>query len=148
MKNKSIATLTLTVLGIFTVFAQDIDPKNVPEKLKQHFEQNYPQANDVEWEMDGQSYKVEFDHNKQEHEIWYTADGNTTKTELEITEAELPSAITSVIASNYDGYKVDSVEKTTVNGTSTYDVELEKGWNNEKDIVFDENGKVLSEMVD
>ena len=148
MKNKKIAALALTVLGVCTVFAQDIDPNNVPEKLKQNFEQNYPQANDVEWEMDGQSYKVEFDNNKQEHEIWYTADGNTTKTEVEITEADLPNAITSVITSKYAGYKVESVEKTTVNGSSTYDVELEKGWNDEKDVVFDENGKVLSEMID
>ncbi|MGB2759783.1 MAG: PepSY-like domain-containing protein, partial [Maribacter stanieri] len=71
-----------------------------------------------------------------------------TRAEHEITEADLPQAITSVIASNYAGYKVDSVEKTTVNGSTTYDVELEKGWNDEKDVVFNESGKVLSEMID
>ncbi|MGJ8715272.1 MAG: PepSY-like domain-containing protein [Maribacter stanieri] len=148
MKNKNLIAVALTVLGTFTVFAQDIDPNTVPANLRQSFEQHYPQASDVEWELDGQSYKVEFDNNRLEHEIWYATDGKATRAEHEITEADLPQAITSVIASNYAGYKVDSVEKTTVNGSTTYDVELEKGWNDEKDVVFNESGKVLSEMID
>ena len=148
MKNKSIATFALTMLGVCTVFAQDINPNSVPANLRQSFEQHYPQASDVEWELDGQSYKVEFDNNRLEHEIWYATDGKATRAEHEITEADLPQAITSVIASNYAGYKVESVEKTTVNGSTTYDVELEKGWNDEKDVVFNESGKVLSEMID
>ena len=148
MKNKNLATIALTVLGVCTVFAQDINPNSVPANLRQSFEQNYPQASDVEWELEGQSYKVEFDSNRLEHEIWYTTDGIATKAEHEITAADLPQAITAVIASNYAGYKVDSVEKTTMDGSTTYDVELEKGWNDEKDVVFNESGKVLSEMID
>lgn len=148
MKNKKLATVALTVLGAFTVFAQDINPNDVPVNLKQNFKQNYPQASDIEWEMNGQAYKVEFDANRQEHEIWYATDGNITKTEQEMTEADLPQTIKTVIADNYLGYKVDSVEKTIENGGTTYKVELEKGWNDEKEVVFDENGKVLSEIID
>ncbi|APQ17282.1 PepSY-like domain-containing protein [Maribacter hydrothermalis] len=148
MKNKKLATVALTVLGAFTVFAQDINPNDVPVNLKQNFKQNYPQASDIEWEMNGQAYKVEFDANRQEYEIWYATDGNITKTEQEMTEADLPQTIKTVIADNYLGYKVDSVEKTIENGDITYKVELEKGWNDEKEVVFDENGKVLSEIID
>ncbi|MDF4201392.1 PepSY-like domain-containing protein [Maribacter sp. SA7] len=148
MKNKSIVTLALSVLGVFTVFAQDINPNYVPTNLRESFELHYPKASNVEWELDGQSYKVEFDNNRLEHEIWYAMDGKATRAEHEITAADLPQAITSIIASNYAGYKVDSVEKTTVNGSTTYDVELDKGWNDEMDVVFNESGKVLSEMID
>ncbi|WP_036150734.1 PepSY-like domain-containing protein [Maribacter forsetii] len=148
MKNRNLITVAFTVLGAFTIFAQDINPNSVPVNLRQSFKQHYPQASDVEWELDGQSYKVEFDNNRLEHEIWYATDGKATRAEHEITSADLPQAITSVIARNYAGYKVDSIEKTTVNGSTTYDVELEKGWNDEKDVVFNESGKVLSEMID
>jgi len=49
MKNRNLITVAFTVLGAFTIFAQDIDPNNVPTNLKQSFEQHYPQASDVEW---------------------------------------------------------------------------------------------------
>jgi len=148
MKNRNIITAAFTLLGAFSIFAQDMNPDNVPSNLKQNFQKSFPQATDVEWEMDGQSYKVEFDMNRNEHEIWYATDGTTTRTEQELTEAELPQTIKTAISGSYAGYKVDSIEKTTVNGSSTYEVELEKGWNNEKDVVFNEDGKVLSEMID
>ena len=148
MKNRNIITAAFTLLGAFSIFAQDMNPDNVPSNLKQNFQKSFPQATDVEWEMDGQSYKVEFDMNRNEHEIWYATDGTTTRTEQELTEAELPQTIKTAISGSYAGYKVDSIEKTTVNGSSTYEVELEKGWNNEKDVVFNEGGKVLSEMID
>ena len=148
MKNRNIITAAFTLLGAFSIFAQDINPDNVPSNLKQNFQKSFPQATDVEWEMDGQSYKVEFDMNRNEHEIWYATDGTATRTEQELTEAELPQTIKTAISGSYAGYKVDSIEKTTVNGSSTYEVELEKGWNNEKDVVFNEDGKVLSEMID
>lgn len=148
MKNRNIITVAFTLLGAFSIFAQDMNPDNVPSNLKQNFQKSFPQATDVEWEMDGQSYKVEFDMNRNEHEIWYATDGTATRTEQELTEAELPQTIKTAISGNYAGYKVDSIEKTTVNGSSTYEVELEKGWNNEKDVIFNESGKVLSEMID
>ncbi|HDZ05482.1 hypothetical protein LCGC14_0071320 [marine sediment metagenome] len=148
MKNKNLIAVAFTALGAFTVFAQDINPNTVPANLRHNFEQSYPQASDVEWEMDGQAYKVEFDDNWLEHEIWYTTDGKTAKMEEEIREADLPQTIKTAISNNYVGFKVDSIEKTTQNGASYYEVELEKGWSEEKDVVFDESGKVLSERND
>ena len=35
MKNKNLIAVALTVLGTFTVFAQDIDPNTVPANLRQ-----------------------------------------------------------------------------------------------------------------
>ncbi|MDO1512847.1 PepSY-like domain-containing protein [Maribacter confluentis] len=148
MKNKHILTGALATLGIFIGSAQDIDTNTVPANLKDTFEQSYPTANDVEWEKEGTSYKVEFEINAQDHEIWYATDGTTTKTEQELTEADLPQAIRTAITNTYAGYKVDEVEKTTENGSTTYEVELKKGWINEKDVVFNADGTVLREKND
>ena len=136
------------LLGVATVSAQDMDPNDVPADLKTAFERSNPEATDVEWEMEGDSYKVEFEIDREDREIWYAADGKTAKTEREITEKDLPQTIKSVIADRYAGYKVDSIEMTEEGGSATYEVELEKGWDDEKQVVFDADGKVLSERND
>lgn len=146
MKNLKIAMIAL--LGTAAVSAQDMNPTDVPSDLKNTFEQAYPKATDVEWEMEGDTYKVEFEIDNEDQEIWYAADGKTNKMEKDLRENELPEAITSAISSNYAGYKIDSVEMTEQNGTTTYEVELEKGWDDEKKVVFDADGKVLSERND
>ncbi len=112
------------------------------------FKQAYPNATDVEWEMKGDSYKVEFEIDDKDQEIWYAADGKTNRMEKDLREDELPETIASAISSNYAEYKIDSIEMPEENGTATYEVELEKGWDEEIKVVFDADGKVLSERKD
>ncbi|WP_431134144.1 PepSY-like domain-containing protein [Psychroserpens mesophilus] len=140
-------TLKITALALFAtamVTAQDLDMHEVPTELSETFQNEYRNAMDVEWEKEGANYKVEFDVNDMEHEIWYTNDGTKVKSEMEITKADVPNAITKAIKHNYADYKIDSVEMTEMNGKKTYEVELEKGWFKDMDVVFDANGSVLS----
>ncbi len=146
MKNFKIVMIAL--LGTAGVSAQDLNSNDVPSDLRTTFEQAYPKATDVEWEMEGDNYKVEFEINREDHEIWYPADENTAKTEKEISENDLPQAVVSAISSTYAGYKIDSIEMTEENGSATYEVEMEKGWNDEKQVVFNAEGKVLNERED
>lgn len=144
-------TLKITAIAIFavaTMNAQDLRLDEVPSNLTANFQNTYKTATDVEWEMEGINYKVEFDMNRMEHEIWYNKDGDVVKTEMEISDTELPSAISTAIKDNYAGYKIDSVEMTEMNNIKTYEVELEKGWTKEMKVVFDEKGKVLSAIED
>lgn len=144
-------TLKITAIAIFAtamINAQDLKMNEVPANLMTNFQNTYKTATDVEWEMEGMHYKVEFDVNRMEHEIWYTKDGNIVKSEMEITEKDLPSAIASAIKSNYADYKIDSIEVTEMDNKKIYEVELEKGWTKEMKVVFDENGTVLSSVED
>jgi len=146
MKHFSLAMMAL--LGTAAVSAQDLNPADVPSDVTSSFEQAHPNATDVEWEMEGDSYKVEFEIDGKDQEIWYAADGQTNKMEKDLREDELPEAIVSAISSNFAGYKIDSIEMTEQNGTATYEVELEKGWDEEIKVIFDADGKVLSERKD
>lgn len=146
MKNLKIAALA--IFATATMSAQDLKTSDVPSNLTNNFQKSYANATGVEWEMDGDNYKVEFDVNKMEHEIWYSKDGTVVKTESEISESELPSAIKSVIKNKYADYKVDSIEMTESNGEKNYEVELEKGWTKEVKVVFDSTGKVMSSVED
>ena len=148
MKNKKLILGAFALLGIATVSAQDINPNDVPAELRTAFEQAQPNASDVEWEKEGENYKVEFDVNWQDHEIWYTSDASIVKTEKDIKKKELPDSVQSTISSKYSGYRVDSIEMTEENGSATYEVELEKGWDEEMKVVFDPKGKVLNEWSD
>ncbi|WP_373517904.1 PepSY-like domain-containing protein [Pricia sp.] len=120
----------------------------VPADMRTSFEQTYPNAEDVEWEMEGESYKVEFEIDREDHEIWYASDGNTAKMEKEISDSDLPQAIHSAISYTYEGYTIDGIDMIEENGVATYEVELEKSGDDDKKVLFDTDGKVLNEMND
>jgi uncharacterized membrane protein YkoI len=146
MKNLKIAALALFATA--AVSAQDLQMNEVPANLTDSFQKENPNATDVEWEMEGMNYKVEFDVNRMEHEIWYSKDGETVRREQELSKKDLPSSITDMIESKYSEYKIDSVEMTEKDGKKTYEVELEKGWTEEKTLILDESGKVINEYKD
>lgn len=146
MKNLKIAALALFATA--AVSAQDLRMDEVPTNLADSFQKEYPNASDVEWEMEGMNYNVEFDVDRLEHEIWYSKDGKIVKMEQELDNKNLPNMITKLIDSKYSAYKIDSVEMTEKDGKKTYEVELDKGWTEEKTLIVDENGKVINEYDD
>lgn len=124
--------------------AQGLNSSDIPSNLKEAFNKEYTKTTDVEWEKEMDNYKVEFELNRKEHEVWYSPSGNVLKMEQEIAEAQLPQVIHDAIKSQYDGCRMDDVDMIWENNTTTYEVELEKG-QNEKHITFDGNAKVLNE---
>lgn len=144
-------TLKITALAIFATAmmnAQDLKMSDVPSNLMTNFQNTYKTATDVEWEMDGMHYNVEFEISRMDHEIWYAKDGTIVRSEAEIRKKDLPTTIASAIKSNYAGYKIDSIEVTEMDQVKTYEVELEKGWTKEIKVIFDSEGKVLSSVED
>lgn len=142
MKSLKILAIVLFTTGFAK--AQDLNSADVPGNLKDTFNKEYPKATDVEWEKEMDNYKVEFDLNRRDHEVWYNASGSMIKKEQEMVETELPQSIRAAIQSKYAGYRVDDVEMVWKNKINTYDVELEKG-QDEKHVIFDDKAKVLSE---
>ncbi|WP_419212072.1 PepSY-like domain-containing protein [Maribacter sp. X9] len=143
MRNLAIAALALFASA--TVSAQDLMTSQVPTNLNTTFQKAYPNATDVEWEMEGENYKVEFDMGQMDNEIWYSKDGNTIKTEMEITENELPAAVKKTAQIKYPKYKIDEVEMTEENGQKTYEVELEKWFEKDRSLVIAEDGTLINE---
>lgn len=142
MRSLKILAILLFAGGLAN--AQDLNSADVPANLKNTFCKEYPKATDVEWEKELDHYKVEFEINRHDHEIWYNAAGSTIKKEQEIKEAELPQTIRAVIKSKYAGYRVYDAEIVWKNKVKTYEVELEKGLD-EKHVIFDDKAKVLTE---
>lgn len=142
MKSLKILAIMLFTTGFAK--AQDLNSADVPVNLRDAFNKEYPKATAVEWEKEMDHYKVEFDLDRRDHEIWYSASGSIVKKEQEMKKTELPPSIRAVIQSKYAGYRVDDVEMVWKKKIKTYEVELEKG-QDEKHIIFDAKAKVLSE---
>lgn len=146
MKKLRIAALLLFATA--AVSAQDLRTNEVPANLQSTFTKSFTNVKDVEWEKKGDVYKVEFEINRMDHDIWYDAQGNVIKSKIEISESELPSAVASAVKTKYADYKIDSVEVLEEGGKKTYKVEIEKGWTKERKLVLDVSGEILSDMED
>ncbi len=145
MKTIRIFMLLLFVGTIAT--AQDLRSSEVPKGVSDSFSKEFSKASDVEWERDRDNYKVEFDMDRLEHEVWYSASGTVIKKEQDIRENDLPQAVRDAIKSKYADYRIDDVEMNWQDNVTSYYVELEKG-REEWKLRLDSNGKILSERRD
>ena len=139
---KSLKIAAFILFTTISVNAQDLQNKEVPQNLKNQFEKDYPNATEIEWEKEDILFKVEFDIEKKEQEIWFDESGTIIKTERELTKEDLPKAISSEIKSSYASFKIEDIEMKKENDKVTYEIELKKGWT-DKTLIFDESGTIL-----
>ncbi|MXV38325.1 hypothetical protein GO491_06485 [Flavobacteriaceae bacterium Ap0902] len=147
MKNKILTIASLFVLGLGTSYAQEIAQNQVPDVIQTSFQQKFPKASDIEWEKEGNLYKVEFEIGwSQDYDAWYDARGNLVKYKAEVAEKDLPAAITNAIKSNYPVYKIDDADMYVENGKTVYKIEIEKA-DEKRDIYLDKNGKTVKGLL-
>jgi hypothetical protein len=139
---KKIILLTLALLSTLISFAQDLTNTEVPSIVLNTFKQKFPKAVDVEWELKNKVYKVEFETDRQDHEVWINGDGSIVKHKQDLKASDLPKDVTASIALNYKGYRIDDVAKVIAGAKTLYKVELKKG-SNELDLFFEPDGKVV-----
>lgn len=128
----------LLVIG-FGAHAQDLAEKSVPAVVVNAFQQQFPNPSDVEWEKENDLYKVEFEQNNQEREAWINAGGQVVRQSLEIEEAELPAAVRQGIQRDYNGYRIDEIERMEENGVVSYAVELDNR-SDEVEVIYSSSG--------
>ncbi|MBK9765162.1 MAG: PepSY-like domain-containing protein [Flavobacteriales bacterium] len=128
--------------------AQRLQPEQVPAPVKSAFDKAFSGAMDVEWDLKGTQYKVEFETGLffTDHEAWYDATGQMLRHEEEIGASDLPAAVTAGINSEFAGYSVDDTERITVGGVLSYVVELELKGQPDWKVAYDANGKQLQKQ--
>lgn len=144
----SLSIITL-VFGVANIFAQDIPQSQVPSLVLNSFQQKYPKAYDVEWELKGDLYKVEFEKSLlgDDVEVWFDKSGKVVRSKEEISKSELPKAVLDKIDAEFKASIIKDVEKFNENGTISYKVEI-KTIREEWDVLFDEKGNILSKKLD
>ncbi|MDQ7917675.1 PepSY-like domain-containing protein [Mesonia sp. MT50] len=129
------------------VQAQDLRMSDVPANLTTAFNKEFANATDVEWEKDMENYKVEFEIDRMDYDVWYSSIGQEVKRKVEISSSQLPSAVSNVIKKNYADFSIDDVDMIKTGNKVIYEIDLET-FTKELEITIDKNGKVLSERKD
>ena len=135
-----IAMLALTTVSC----AQDVPQNAVPSVVLNSFSAKYPNAEDIDWEKNGEIYSVDFEIGKTDHEAWLDGTGKVIKVETDIAKNELPSAVQNAISNNFKDCRIDDADKIEKDGKTFYSVELD-GHMGDRKIVFDSQG---NEMTD
>ncbi len=90
------------------------------------FFKQFPNATDIEWKVSNNVYEIDFEINKVDHEAWYDSEANLLMYKYDIANNELPSAVSSVISTDYPGYVIDDAEKVYKGNIVGYYVDLDK----------------------
>jgi hypothetical protein len=137
---KLVLTLALGFGMSTAVFAQD----NVPQHVKNSFNNTYAQANDVEWKAKDDSYHAKFEMNGNKHWIMYNEDGSIEKQGREISTAELPQGVTRAINQQYANRTIEKAKTVEKDGKTMYMAKLE-GDDEDLKVVFNADGSVVKE---
>lgn len=148
MKNL-ILTISILGLSITNISAQDIRQSEVPSVILNHFQKSFPKAADIDWEIKGNYYEVEFETGflGDDHKILYSRDGKLVRHEEEISKSNLPKTVLASIKRSFNGYRTDDIKKITEGGKVIYNVEL-KNYSQEWKVVFDTQGRILQKKED
>ena len=136
---QKLGLLLIMALGLaLQVSAQD----NVPAAVVATFNGMFPEAGDVEWELDEEIWEVEFELGDDEFEASFDAAGTWLETEKEIDANTLTEAVRSATG-KYPGYKIkEAFEIKTPEVALAYELLIKNGAY-AVELIIDPSGKVL-----
>jgi hypothetical protein len=117
----------ITFLYANITMGQEIKTEQVPANIISAFQNKFPNAKDVEWEMDNSDFEVNFEIGEVEWSAKYDPSGKLVETENEIKVSQLPQNVRQSIESEYPNCKIEEAEQATLADNSVvYEVEVEK----------------------
>lgn len=148
MKKKILIGIIACVGLTSAVVAQDLLQSDVPSVVVNNFQKAFPKAYDVEWELKGELYEVDFETGVSiDHEAWYDKTGKLVKHKQEIAKTDLPKAVLNTLNTDFKGYRVEDAKKITEGSKVTYKLDLESTTSEWK-VLLSSEGKVLSKIAD
>ncbi len=149
MKKHFLIGMLAFIFTAGTMYGQDIPQNQVPSLVINSFQQKFAKAYDIEWEMDGNNYKVEYESGllRKDHEAWFDKTGKLLRHEQEISSSKLPQAVTTMIKKDYKGFSIDDVKMIEEGDKVIYKIELDSRGQDWK-IAVDAQGKILSKIAD
>lgn len=145
MKTWMVIILGLGVISLSK--AQDLRQDQVPSVVLNAFQTKYPKATDVDWELKGELYEVDFEIDRTDYDVWIDKSGTIKKQKEDFPKAQLPAAVTEKIKTGFKDYQIDDVDRIEENGKVYFLVDLD-GKPDDREVLFSENGTVEDNRVD
>lgn len=135
---------------IFTSCDTDNNEGVIPlPSVTQAFQEKYPDARDVFFNVDGIYFVVDFKNNNVSTTAWFTDQGVWVMDKAYLPFQQLPTeVITAFKASNYSQWPVDdSYVINHIDSAVIYKIEVESG-DNEVDLYYSVSGELLKVVED
>ena len=124
MKNFVLVSAVIAAIS-FNACAQS--SKEVPANVKASFTQKFPDAQKVKWDKENATeWEAEFKMNGKEYSANFSTDGQWMETEYEISEKDIPAAVSQTLASEFPGAKIDESEISETESGQVYEFEIKK----------------------
>jgi len=138
--------LALTTTG---AIAQDIPQSQVPAVVVNSFHQKFPKAKNVDWELKGNVYEVEFETGLfgTDQEAWFQPNGKVLRYKTDINKKELPKSVLVRVKRDFPGYRIEEAKKINAEQKVSYAFEVKNG-KEEWKLVLDPQGNVLTKVRD
>lgn len=136
---------TVTLLASMSVaMGHDVPQSQVPSVIINSFQKAFPDATDVEWEIKGSDYKVEFEGNGSSYDqsALYNKDGVLVRHKEDVASNSLPTKVMETIKKHYSKYSIDDAEKITEGNKTSFKIELKNG-REELKVTIDSDGNVV-----
>ena len=141
---KKLLFLLAAATSVALANAQKVLQRDVPSSVKTSLQKQFPDAKNVKWEKEDRNYEAGFKVKETGYSVLLNASGNVIETEVVISINSLGSQIKEYVAKNYPGHKIKEAAKITDGrGIVTYEAEV-----NGKDLIFDNAGNFLKEIID
>lgn len=124
MKLLASSVLAFSIMSC-SLLDNDIPASKVPSVVKNAFEQQYNNPVDVEWEKKKRNYEVDFELENVDHAALFNPEGRLLMAKQDISETDLPTAITDRIAVDFPDHYIDDVDKVETGEKTLYQVELD-----------------------
>lgn len=138
----------------------------LPANIRTNFIAMYPDATNVtytqydaatvpiDWELNGwtaldaNDYVVSFDMGGRQYHTWYDSDGVWVGTTTAVNSTMLPSAISTLLKTNYDSYSIESIQKETWKEQTAYELKLKGTDDTTVKLLVDTNGNIIKQKAD
>ncbi len=131
MNNNSNSTMSST--GSYNAYSA---AASVPNKVQSAFQQAYPGATGARWEQSNDFYRVYYQNNGQDMNMYYDARGNSFMMALPVTQSGVTTDVISKIKGMYGTNVYDITPIKVADHSDAYNVRII------------ENGQIRSEVVD
>jgi uncharacterized protein YxeA len=134
--------LFLTIVFAF-ISASAFSQKTPSENVKKEFSKKYSTAKSVKWDNEeGTEWEAEFTLDGKKMSASFDNSGKWLESETEITEKELPAAVSATLNKEFPGYKKGDIsifENAEIKG---FELGLKKG-ETSIEVIIDNSGKIL-----
>jgi hypothetical protein len=142
----------VSILVLFTMnisYGQKISADKVSAAVSKAFNEKFPKATDVSWEMENKSeYEADFKLNNEKFSASFDLNGKWLETEIEIEVAKLPQVVSQSLVKTYPGFTIKEAEKIeTADKGTIYEVKINKD-KETFEIQLSSKGDILNKKVE